>query len=125
MHQVSIDACIDRGAACCWQQLVTLLPDATRALNEDKSHIPYMESKLTMLLRPAFGGSSRTYALITGSTDDKHMEETLQAVRFGEECSMISNHARQAASSLEGATKVPSLNPACIVGHAHWLDLAM
>jgi len=82
-----------------------VLKKCIRALNEDKGHIPYMESKLTMLLRPAFGGSSRTYALITGSTDDRHMEETLQAVRFGEECSMISNHARQAASSLEGAAK--------------------
>lgn len=55
-----------------------VLKKVIRALNEDKSHVPYMESKLTQLLRPAFGGSSRTYAMITGSTDDRHVEETYQ-----------------------------------------------
>jgi hypothetical protein len=43
-----------------------------------RSHVPYLESKLTTLLRAAFGGNSRTYALITGSPDDRHVEETLQ-----------------------------------------------
>ena len=63
----------------------------------------YYESKLTLLLRGAFGGNSRTTAIVTCRSDDAHADETLQALRFGERCQSVSNAARQATSSVAGA----------------------
>lgn len=52
------------------------------------------------MLRGAFGGNSRTTAIITCRTDDNHGDETLQSMRFGERCGMISNLTKTAATSL-------------------------
>jgi len=73
------------------------------ALVESRSHVPYFESKLTLLLKAAFGGNSRTTAIITGSMDQDHGEQTFQALSFGERCSMITNSAKFAVSSVDGA----------------------
>ena len=40
------------------------------ALLENKSHIPYYESKLTLMLKDAIGGSSRTHVIVTTSLDE-------------------------------------------------------
>jgi len=69
------------------------------ALVEGKSHVPYLESKLTTLLRAAFGGNSRTTAIVCARADDKFGDETLQSLRFGERCSMISNKTKTLATS--------------------------
>jgi hypothetical protein len=71
------------------------------ALVESKSHVPYLESKLTTMLRAAFGGNSRTTAIVCARSGDDHGEETLQSLRFGERCSMISNKTKTAAQSAE------------------------
>jgi hypothetical protein len=70
-------------------------------LVESATHVPYLESKLTTMLRAAFGGNSRTTAIICGRPDDDHGEETLQSFRFGERCSMISNKTKALAQSAE------------------------
>lgn len=70
------------------------------------THVPFYESKLTTLLKSAFGGNSRTTAIIACRPDQAHGDETLQSLRFGERCGMISNTALTAASSVEGALKV-------------------
>ena len=51
------------------------------ALVEGKSHVPYLETKLTTLLKGALGGASRTTALICCRQDDAQADETLQALR--------------------------------------------
>lgn len=73
------------------------------ALLEERRHVPYLESKLTALLRGAFGGNSRTTAIITAHSDDDHAEETLQALHFGERCGLVTNTARFATSSVSAA----------------------
>jgi len=73
------------------------------ALVEAKSHVPYLESKLTVVLRSAFGGNSRTTILVSCRSDSAHGDETLHSLRFGERCGMISNTAKVAATSLSGA----------------------
>jgi len=62
-----------------------------------------LESKLTLLLKGALGGSSRTYTFVTGSMHDMHADQTVDALRFGEHCSNITNQASQIASSREEA----------------------
>ena len=71
------------------------------ALVEGKSHIPYLESKLTTLLRNAFGGNCRTNVIVHCRPDDIHADETLQSLRFSERCSMILNETKTAAKSVE------------------------
>ena len=65
-------------------------------------HIPYLESKLTTILKGAFGGNSRTCVIVTCRSDDKKFgDETLQSLRFGERCGMISNKTKTAATSVD------------------------
>ena len=76
------------------------------ALVEGKSHVPYLECKLTTLLKGALGGASRTTAVVCCRQDDNQAEETLQALRFGETCAQVEveakghDAARTAASAL-------------------------
>jgi kinesin family protein 5 len=73
------------------------------ALVQGKSHVPYFESKLTTMLKAAFGGNSRTTVVVNCRTDGDSGDETLQSMRFGERCAMISNSMRIAASSYQSA----------------------
>jgi hypothetical protein len=73
------------------------------ALSQRKSHVPYFESALTKLLMAAFGGNSRTATIVTASVDDEHAEETFNALKFGERCSMITNRAKFATTSVKAA----------------------
>ena len=70
------------------------------AIVESKNHVPYMESKLTILLRQAFGGNCRTTVIVNCHSNDLYGDETMQSLRFGERCSMISNHAKLISQSL-------------------------
>eukprot|EP01045_Picozoa_sp_COSAG04_P003124 COSAG04_NODE_124_length_24698_cov_622.094963_2_plen_741_part_00 len=63
------------------------------ALVEGKKHAPFYESKLTQLLRPAFSGNSRTTAIVCAAPEPSNAEQTLAALRFGEDCAMISTTA--------------------------------
>jgi hypothetical protein len=80
-----------------------VLKKCISALNQEKSHVPFLESKLTMLLKGALGGSSRTFVLVTGSLDEVHGDETVEAMRFGEQCAGVTNSTRIQASSLPAA----------------------
>lgn len=73
------------------------------SLVKGKAHIPYLESKLTTLLKNAFGGNCRTNVIVHCRPDDIHADETLQTMRFGERCSMIMNKTKTAAKSKESA----------------------
>jgi len=76
------------------------------ALVEEARHVPYYESQLTLLLRSAFGGNSRTTAVVCCRQDDEHGDETLQALRFGERCATVTNQASACvASSVDEALK--------------------
>lgn len=61
------------------------------ALMQGRSHVPYYESKLTMLLQPALGGNAQTTVVITASPEDAAADETVHALRFGERCSRLTN----------------------------------
>uniref|UniRef100_A0A0G4I7F4 Kinesin-like protein n=1 Tax=Chromera velia CCMP2878 TaxID=1169474 RepID=A0A0G4I7F4_9ALVE len=60
------------------------------ALVEGKSHVPFLESKLTALLSPAMAGNSRTWAVLSCHPSPEHAGETLSTLRFGERCGHVS-----------------------------------
>ena len=80
-----------------------VLGKVINALSEGRAHVPFHESRLTMLLRGAFGGNSRTVCCVTLSADDAHAHNSVQALRFGERCTTITNTARVAATSVASA----------------------
>jgi len=52
-------------------------------------YVPYQDSKLTMLLQEALGGSARTLVMATASMDPGSADESLQTLRFAEICSKV------------------------------------
>ncbi len=78
-----------------------VLGKVIEALASGKSHVPYLESKLTTLLRGAFGGNSRTTVAVCARTEDSSGSETLSTFRFSERASAISNNIKVMASSAE------------------------
>lgn len=82
---------------------LSALGKCIKALVEDHKHVPFMESKLTTLLRNALGGNCATIAIVSASSEPHNADETLQAMRFGESISTITNHAKIAAQSSASA----------------------
>ena len=60
------------------------LNKCVRALVANDPHIPFNDSKLTMMLRAALKGNCATSLIVTCSTQDAHAPETVEALRFGE-----------------------------------------
>jgi len=76
-----------------------ILGQCIAARVESRSHVRYYESRLTLLLRSALGGDSRTAVIICCHKEDLHGDETLQALSFGERCAMVTNRAQAAMAS--------------------------
>ena len=76
------------------------LKQCIRALNNKQQHIPYHDSKLTELLSSALGGNSKTTVVVTASPEPRHASESLQALRFGEACAVVTNAANAQQSSV-------------------------
>lgn len=92
------------------------------ALVEGKSHVPYYESKLTTMLKAAFGGNSRTTVVINCRADAEHGDETLQSMRFGERCGMVTNSMRATASSFSTALQAVDKALATVQGQLSSLE---
>mmetsp|Transcript_65697 Transcript_65697/g.157025 ORF Transcript_65697/g.157025 Transcript_65697/m.157025 type:complete len:520 (-) Transcript_65697:45-1604(-) len=58
--------------------------------------VPFHDSKLTLLLEPALSGQAATSVIICCNPEDRHAEETVQSLRFGEMCGSV-QHKRQGA----------------------------
>lgn len=73
---------------------LTTLGMVINALSDGSSHVPYRDSKLTMLLMEALGGNSKTTLIICCNPEAKHSPETISTLRFGERAKKIKNHAK-------------------------------
>lgn len=71
-------------------------------------YVPYQDSKLTMLLQEALGGSARTLIITTVTMDPTHAEESLQTLRFAETCAQVQKRREgdQAASIIVALDKI-------------------
>ena len=62
-------------------------------------YVPYQDSKLTMLLSSALGGNAKAAIIVTASRSRGQAPETIQTLRFGEECSAVQNTATGSVAS--------------------------
>lgn len=58
-------------------------------------HLPYRDSKLTRLLRPALGGNAKTAVLCAVTPSAAHVEETLSTLKFAERAKKVTNNAER------------------------------
>jgi hypothetical protein len=63
------------------------------------AHVPYRDSTLTMLLRSAFGGKSRTSVVVSIADEAQHADETLRSLQFGERLAVVKNVVTVATGS--------------------------
>ena len=82
---------------------LSALGDVAAALAEGASHIPYRNSKLTMLLADCLGGSARAALLLAASPDPSDLPETGRALEYGSRVRTITNAPARAAWSAEAA----------------------
>jgi len=62
--------------------------------SNNRSHIPYRDSKLTHLLKESIGGNCKTFLVITASLAAEYADETLSTLRFGSRAKAIKNRVR-------------------------------
>jgi len=64
------------------------------ALAHKHKHVPYRDSKLTLMLRNCLGGNARTAIMVAASPHETNSGESLSALRFGARASLVENLAR-------------------------------
>ncbi|CAG8511329.1 4180_t:CDS:10 [Diversispora eburnea] len=60
------------------------LKECIRALDQDKKHTPFRQSKLTQVLKDSFVGNSRTCMIATVSPNISNSEHTLNTLRYAD-----------------------------------------
>ncbi|XP_070596418.1 kinesin-like protein KIF25 isoform X3 [Erythrolamprus reginae] len=75
---------------------LSALADVLGALSEQKSHIPYRNSKLTHLLQDAIGGDAKLLVVLCVSPSQKYITESLQTLGFGSRARQVQRgHAKK------------------------------
>uniref|UniRef100_A0A0K0D8Q2 Kinesin motor domain-containing protein n=1 Tax=Angiostrongylus cantonensis TaxID=6313 RepID=A0A0K0D8Q2_ANGCA len=57
-------------------------------------HVPYRESKLTLILKESLGGNSRTAVIVNVHPDKRYYADTLSSLQFAAACKNIENRVR-------------------------------
>ena len=78
--------------------------DKLKAEGKPLSHVPFADSKLTMLLKDALTGGARTTVLVCASLEPRNAVESISSLRFGEACGRIemrSNNSGDGAAAIK------------------------
>ncbi|XP_010281249.1 PREDICTED: kinesin-like protein KIF25, partial [Phaethon lepturus] len=62
---------------------LSALADVLGAIAEQRSHVPYRNSKLTHLLQDSVGGDAKLLVMLCISPDQKYLTESMQSLGFG------------------------------------------
>jgi hypothetical protein len=65
------------------------------------AHVPYGDSKLTMMLSAGLGGDSKTSVIVCGAQEESHGPETISSMKFGQTCRGIYNTVTTNANMLQ------------------------
>merc|ERR1712113_415198 len=58
-----------------------------------KKHVPFRDSMLTHVLRDSLGGNCKTTLVVTVSPHKYNRSETINSLRFGRRCKLVTNKA--------------------------------
>lgn len=75
------------------------LKECIRALDQDKKHTPFRQSKLTQVLKDSFVGNSRTCMIATVSPNQSNSEHTLNTLRYADRVKELKNGGLVCSSS--------------------------
>ena len=70
---------------------LSALGNVINALVEKSSHVPYRDSKLTLLLQDSLGGNTKTLMIAVVSPADYNYDETLSTLRYASRAKFIQN----------------------------------
>lgn len=73
---------------------LTALGKVIDDLAEQRSHVPYRDSRLTRVLQEALGGNCRTTLVVAASASSQHYEETMSSLRFATRTKKVRNYAK-------------------------------
>ncbi|MCO5551732.1 hypothetical protein L7F22_005236 [Adiantum nelumboides] len=63
---------------------LTFLEQAVSELRKGQGHVSFRQSRLTMLLRDALGGNSKTVLIVCVLQEDEFLDETISTLRFAQ-----------------------------------------
>lgn len=72
---------------------LTTLGMVINAIGKGEKHIPFRDSKLTMLLRESLGGNSKTCLICTSSKRRFYGEESINSLKFAQRVKLIKTRA--------------------------------
>ncbi|KAI8646769.1 P-loop containing nucleoside triphosphate hydrolase protein [Parasitella parasitica] len=84
------------------------LKECIRALDQDKGHAPFRGSKLTMVLRDSFVGSSMTCMIATISPNQSNSDHTLNTLRYANRVKELRGESIPKSSLNYGSDSQPS-----------------
>eukprot|EP00397_Hematodinium_sp_SG-2012_P004066 GEMP01004077.1.p1 GENE.GEMP01004077.1~~GEMP01004077.1.p1 ORF type:complete len:740 (+),score=194.61 GEMP01004077.1:125-2344(+) len=73
---------------------LSALGDVIQSLAENASHVPYRNSKLTMLLRDSLGGDSKTLMFANICPTQANLQESVNTLRFASKVNSVKKDAR-------------------------------
>ncbi|XP_042189058.1 kinesin-like protein KIF25 [Callorhinchus milii] len=89
---------------------LSALSDVLGALAEQRSHVPYRNSKLTHLLQDSIGGDAKLMVMLCVSPAQRYITESLQSLGFGARARQVQRgHIRKKVPENTGGR--PSQNP--------------
>ncbi|KAI8339104.1 P-loop containing nucleoside triphosphate hydrolase protein [Chlamydoabsidia padenii] len=87
------------------------LKECIRALDQDKRHTPFRQSKLTQVLKDSFVGNSRTCMIATISPGGTNSEHTLNTLRYADRVKELKGERdRRATMERTGSSESAGLN---------------
>ncbi|CAO3590061.1 unnamed protein product [Absidia cylindrospora] len=92
------------------------LKECIRALDQDKRHTPFRQSKLTQVLKDSFVGNSRTCMIATISPGGTNSEHTLNTLRYADRVKELKGE-RDRRATMERTGSNESTGPSGAMDH--------
>lgn len=77
------------------------LKQCVEALQKKRRHVPFSDSKLTMIISEGLGRHAKTAVLVCGAQEECHGQETISTMKFGQVCRGIRQSAAVNTSIIE------------------------
>lgn len=98
------------------------LKECIRALDQDKRHTPFRQSKLTQVLKDSFVGNSRTCMIATVSPNQSNSEHTLNTLRYADRVKELKNGGNNVSQSQQELQSAVSSSSFFSFSSSHYSD---